>query len=43
MEQQVRITKIAPGKMDDFVEGWTASVARLHRSARLHSGRCVGD
>ena len=31
MEQQVRITKIAPGKMDDFVEGWTASVARLHR------------
>jgi hypothetical protein len=31
MEHQVRITKIAPGKMDEFVEGWTASVARLRR------------
>jgi len=31
MEHQVRIVKISPGKMDDFVAAWTANVGRLRR------------
>lgn len=31
MEHQVRIAKIVPGRMDDFVPAWTANVARIRR------------
>ena len=31
MEYQVRVTKIAPGMMDTFIEEWTAHVAQLRR------------
>jgi hypothetical protein len=31
MEHQVRIVKVAPGRMDDFVSAWTANVGRLRR------------
>lgn len=31
MEYQVRITRIRPGKLDQFITEWTATVARLRR------------
>ncbi len=31
MEYQVRTTRVAAGRMDEFVEEWTAHVARLRR------------
>lgn len=31
MEYQVRVTRIQPGKLEQFVNEWTATVARLRR------------
>ena len=31
MEYRVRVTRVEPGRMEDFVHEWTANVARLRR------------
>jgi hypothetical protein len=31
MEYQVRVTRVLPGRLDQFIAEWTATVARLRR------------
>ena len=31
MEYQVRVMKVLPGRMDDFIVEWTAHIARIRR------------
>ncbi len=31
MEYQVRVTRVKPGRMDDFVAEWTGNLARIRR------------